>query len=265
MSISDLQNLQARPCVQLDQQGASLLPDWSQLLGQNNRGQRPHKTGHVEWGGHSIHIGFQPAAWRGMHAAGLLPSRFQGWARERKTAGQCSGIRKTRRWKSRRNPATFHRQSPAVVPPRVAGSGRAATSAGLAPAKPRDLDSAKSGTIAAAKPAPVSPAKSDASLIRDARGPAGRTAPESRTECAQDFSRDRGGDAGEESLARIPARSEGRARARNSRPERHYLDHGRSFQRRRGERAALASSGGDKRGQAVAIQAFFVQWRARRG
>jgi protein TonB len=135
VSTRDLQNLQARPCVQLDQQGASLLPDWNQLLRQKNPGSIPAKP----------------------LQAGVVDIQFTSGSNSSPGVG-CS------------LQASYLRASNAG-----AGTGNSARAGGsgstVASAKSGPVAAAKPAGIASAKPSGVSSARPDAPSVARASDP----------------------------------------------------------------------------------------------
>jgi len=134
VSIRELQDLQARPCVQLDQQSASLLPDWSQILRQKNPGSIPAKP--------------LPGG----------PVDIQLTSRSNPPPGvgcsvQASYLRATGAGAATENAA---RSSPSNSPLAAANSGLASSAkpAVVASAKPGNVSSANPGSLASARSTP---------------------------------------------------------------------------------------------------------------
>ena len=172
VSLSDLQNLQVRPCVQLDQQGASLLPDWSLLSRPNNPGNIPAKpvAGVVEiqftTGSNpppGVGCTVQASYLRNSNAGGspaqsdrILASAKPGPAGSAKPVNtptpKPSGAASA-------NPTAISTKPAAPVAPKPSTVSPAANTVAVAP-KPAVVPSAKSGGISSTNPNTASLAKS---------------------------------------------------------------------------------------------------------
>ncbi len=148
VSLHDLQSLQARPCVQLDQQGASLLPDWSQLSRQNNPGSpsaKPLPAGVVDI----------------QYTSGSNPPPGVGCTL------QASYLRASRAGPGNPN-------QPGSVLASKSGPAGSAKPTDIPSARPSGASSASSNALASARP--ISPASAQPSAFSPAR-PRAATAP----------------------------------------------------------------------------------------
>jgi periplasmic protein TonB len=156
LSISQLQNLKARACVQLDQQGASLIPDWTDVVRRRNAGGvplRPLAPGILEVQftsgsnppaglGCSVEASYLRASNPGVEVAGATGS-----------AGAIHASKPIVVPAARTNTSTAG--TPSATPAERHTTGAAATPGVVATAKPSSVAPAKPSTPPVAKPAPV--------------------------------------------------------------------------------------------------------------
>ncbi len=156
VSMSQVQNLKARACVQLDQQGASLIPDWTDVVRRKNAGGVPLRP-------------LPPGVLEVQFTSGPNPPAGLGCSVKRPTFE----LRTLElRWRVRRaqpeqstprNPSSFRPREPTPAPPATPSAtpaerhttGAAATPGVVATAKPSSVAPAKPSTPSVAKPAPV--------------------------------------------------------------------------------------------------------------
>jgi TonB family protein len=167
--VSQLQNLKARACVQLDQQGASLIPDWTDVVRRKNAGSipiRPLPLGVLEVQftsgptppaglGCSVQASYLRASNPGVEVAGTASS-----------AGAISGAKPVVVPAAKANTTSTEKPS-MVSPPKPSGPAAekhttvAASTPGAIPAAgPSTVAHAKASTSSVAKPAPVPVANS---------------------------------------------------------------------------------------------------------
>jgi TonB family protein len=169
VSVSQLQNLKARACVQLDQQGASLIPDWTDVVRRKNAGSipiQPLPLGVLEVQftsgstppaglGCSVQASYLRASNPGVEVAGTASS-----------AGPISGAKPIVIPAAKANttatakPSMVSPPKPSVPPAEKHTTVFAATPGAIPAAEPSTVAHAKPSTPSVAKPAPVPVAKS---------------------------------------------------------------------------------------------------------
>ncbi len=152
VSLGEVQNLKARACVQLDQQGASLIPDWTDLVRRKNAGVvalRPLPPGVLEV---QFTSGPNPPAGLGCSVQASYLRASNPGVEVAGTTGSAGAI---------------HAAKPMVVPAARANTTPAATPSTVSPPKPSAPPAEKHAAVAAAtlgvvttaKPNSVAPAK----------------------------------------------------------------------------------------------------------
>ena len=138
VSLSQVQNLKARACVQLDQQGASLIPDWTDVVSRKNVGSvplRPLPAGALEI---QFTSGPNPPAGLGCSVQASYYRASNAGVEVAGSAGSGGGM---------------HAAKP-IVPTSKANTSAATTPSAVAAAKPSSSVPAKPSTTSVAKPVP---------------------------------------------------------------------------------------------------------------